>query len=96
MAKPQINKINPLDATKDNVVSMSYVGNLPYSNRIVIYDATTLAVLYDNTSTNINYSIEHTIPANTLTNGKKYVVSESSKDIIGLVIDYKKHIFGKL
>ncbi|MDD6402037.1 MAG: flagellar FlbD family protein [Lachnospiraceae bacterium] len=32
----------------------------------------------------------------TLTNGKKYVVSESSKDIIGLVIDYKKHIFGKL
>ena len=45
MAKPIINKINPLDATKDNVVSMSYVGNLPYSNRIVIYDATTLAVL---------------------------------------------------
>ena len=74
MAKPQINKINPLDATKDNVVSMSYVGNLPYSNRIVIYDATTLAVLYDDTSTNTNFAIEHTIPANTLTNGKKYAI----------------------
>ena len=69
MAKPIINKINPLDATKDNVITMSYVGNMPYSNRIVIYDATTLAVLYDDTSTNTNFAIAHTIPANTLTNG---------------------------
>ena len=83
MAKPQINKINPLDATKDNIISMSYVGNMPYSNRIVIYDATTLAVLYDNTSTNTNYSIEHTIPANTLTNGKKYAIQGQVFDING-------------
>ena len=83
MAKPIINKINPLDATKDNIISMSYVGNLPYSNRIVIYDATTLAVLYDNTSTNTNYSIEHIIPANTLTNGKKYAIQGQVFDING-------------
>ena len=85
MAKPQINKINPLDATKDNIISMSYVGNMPYSNRIVIYDATTLAVLYDNTSTNTNYSIEHIIPANTLTNGKKYAIQGQVFDINGNV-----------
>ena len=83
MAKPIINKINPLDATKDNVITMSYVGNLPYSNRIVIYDATTLAVLYDNTSTNTNFSIEHTIHANTLTNGKKYAIQGQIFDIDG-------------
>ena len=83
MAKPQINKINPLDATKDNVVSMSYVGNLPYSNRIVIYDATTLAVLYDDTSTNTNFAIEHIIPANTLANGKKYAIQGQVFDING-------------
>lgn len=85
MAKPQINKINPLDATNDNIISMSYVGNMPYSNRIVIYDATTLAVLYDNTSTNTNYSIEHIIPANTLTNGKKYAIQGQVFDINGNV-----------
>lgn len=83
MAKPVINKINPLDATKDNIISMSYVGNLPYSNRIVISDAMTLAVLYDDTSTNTNFAIEHTIPANTLTNGKKYAIQGQVFDLDG-------------
>lgn len=83
MAKPIVNRTKPLDATQDNVVSMSYVGNLPYSNRIIIYDATTLALIYDDTTTNTNYTIEHTIPANTLTNGKKYAIQGQVFDING-------------
>lgn len=83
MAKPIVNRPKPIDAAKDNVISMSYAGTLPYSNRIIIYDATSLAVVYDNTTTNTNYSIEHTIPANNLTNGKKYAVQGQVFDING-------------
>lgn len=32
----------------------------------------------------------------TLTNGKKYIVSESGKDIVNLVVDYKRTIFEKI
>lgn len=74
MSKPQINRITPFDGSYDFTVSMSYIGNLPYSNRIIIYNATTLSVVYDNTTANTNYAIEHTIPANTLVNGKKYAI----------------------
>lgn len=83
MAKPSIVRLTPHDSTKDFTISMTYSGTLPYSNRIVIYDATTLAVLYDDTTTNLNYSIEHTVPANTLTNGNKYAVQGQVFDIDG-------------
>ena len=72
MSKPIINSITPFDSGYDYKVSMSYVGNLPYSNRIIIYDATTLSVLFDDTTT--SFSLEHNIPANTLTNGRKYAI----------------------
>lgn len=74
MAKPSVIRITPQDGSKDFKISMTYSGTLPYSNRIILYDATTLSVLYDNTTTNLNYSIEQTVPANTLINGKKYAV----------------------
>lgn len=83
MAKPNIVRMKPVDSARDFVVSMTYSGTLPYSNRIIIYDATTLSVLYDNTTENLNYSIEQTVPANTLTNGKKYVVQGQVFDING-------------
>lgn len=83
MAKPNIVRLTPQDGTKDFTISMTYSGTLPYSNRIVLYDATTLAVLYDNTTTNLNYSIEQVVPANTLTNGKKYAVQGQVFDIDG-------------
>ncbi len=72
MPKPQINKIIPFDACYDAVISMSYIGNLPYGNRIIIYDATTLSIIYD--VTKYGLALEHTIPANTLINGKKYAI----------------------
>lgn len=74
MSKLLINKITPFDGFYDYVVTMSYIGNLPYKNRIIIYNATTLSVVYDDTTTNTNYAIEHTIPANTLVNGTKYAI----------------------
>ena len=40
MSKPNVKKIIPFDANYEYIVSMSYNGNLPYSNRIIIYDAT--------------------------------------------------------
>ena len=36
MSKPIINSIKPFDATKASKVSMTYIGNLPQSNRIII------------------------------------------------------------
>ena len=72
MVKPIINKIIPFDAQKDYTLSMSYIGNMPYSNRIIIYDARTLSSVFDHTVSGV--SLEHIIPANTLTNGKKYAV----------------------
>ena len=74
MSKPQINKIRPFDATQDFTISMSYVGNYPKTNRVIIYDAITLVEIYNSTTTVGKFEIEHTIPANTLINGKKYTV----------------------
>ena len=81
MSKPVINSIKPFDATKASKVSMTYIGNLPYSNRIIIYDATTLSVVFDDTQS--GFTLEHTIPANTLTNGKKYAIQGQVFDSVG-------------
>ena len=81
MSKPVINSIKPFDATKASKVSMTYIGNLPYNNRIIIYDATTLSVVFDDTQS--GFTLEHTIPANTLTNGKKYAIQGQVFDSVG-------------
>lgn len=70
--KPIINKITPFDASIGGLITMYYNGELPYKNRIVIYNADTLESVYDRTIT--NYNLEHAIPANTLKNGIKYAV----------------------
>lgn len=81
MSKPIVNSISPFDATKESKVSMTYIGNLPYSNRIIIYDATTLSVVFDDTKS--GFTLEHTIPANTLINGKKYAIQGQVFDSVG-------------
>lgn len=81
MSKPIVNSISPFDATKESKVSMTYIGNLPQSNRIVIYDATTLSIIFDDTQS--GFTLEHTIPANTLTNGKKYAIQGQVFDSVG-------------
>lgn len=81
MSKPIINVIKPFSATQDAIVSMSYIGNIPYSNRIIVYDALTLEVLFDDIS--VGFALNHTIPANTLTNGKKYAIQGQVFDSSG-------------
>ena len=72
MAKPILLKIKPFDAKYDYEVSMSYSGNLPYSNKITIYDAESLSVVF--TDTVSTHLLKHTILANTLINGTKYAI----------------------
>ena len=82
MAKPIINKITSVDALQDYVVTMTYNGNQPYSNRIIIYDGTTLGIVFDETVD--SFLLKHTIPANTLVNGKKYAIQVQFFDIDGI------------
>lgn len=85
IAKPIINKIIPFDAAQDYTLSMSYIGNMPYRNRVIIYDAKTLSIVYDHTTSGNHslLSLEHIIPANTLTNGRKYAVQGQVMDSSG-------------
>ena len=71
MAKPQIKNISPFDATKDYDLSIMWAGDMAYKNRLIIYDNDTLVTIYDKTIT--TFYLRHTIPANTLINGKKYL-----------------------
>lgn len=72
MTKPRINKIKPFDALYDQIISFSWGGNQAFGNRIIIYDRDTMNTVYDHTVKSFSYS--HTLPANTLENGKCYVV----------------------
>lgn len=81
MVKPIINKITPFDAGYDYTVSMTYSGNMSYKNRIIIYDAETLDVVFDETTT--TYALKHIIPASTLTNGMKYAIQAQCFDSSG-------------
>lgn len=79
MSKPYIQKINPFDADKDFEISLSWTGNRAHANRIIIYDNDSNAVLFDDLIT--SFALTHTIPAYTLTNGKKYVIQAQTYDV---------------
>ena len=70
MATVYVKSISAYDAANAQVVSFGYSGNQCIKNRIIIYNSSTAAVVYDNTVT--TYSLTHTIPAGTLTNGTSY------------------------
>lgn len=82
MAKPSINRITPFDARYDKIVSMTYFGDMAYSNRIIIYNAETMDQVFDDTV--VTFSLTHTIPANTLTNGVKYAIQGQTFDSEGI------------
>lgn len=82
MAKPIIKKITPFDAAKDYTVSFAWTGNRSYRNRIIIYRNENLDVIYDSTVT--SFKLEQIIPANTLVNGKKYIIKCQSFDHEGV------------
>ena len=80
--KPVINKITPFDASLGGIISMAYNGELPYRNRVIIYDAVTFESVYDRTVT--NYSMEHAVPAGALQNGKKYAAQGQVFNSLGV------------
>lgn len=79
MAKPRINKIKPFDAGFDQMISFSWSGNQSFGNRVIIYDSETMSAVFDNTVKSFSYY--HTIPADTLINGKCYIVQCQVYDV---------------
>ncbi len=79
MAKPQILRISPFDATKDYEITLSWSGNRANANRIIVYDNDTNNVVFDDTVS--SYALKHTIPAYTLQNNKKYTIQAQIYDI---------------
>lgn len=79
MAKPIINKIQPFDANRPYEISLSWNGNRAHANRILIYDNGTNNLVFDDTVS--SFALKHIIPANTLTNGKKYVIQAQTYDV---------------
>lgn len=77
MAKPIIKQMTPFDATVGTFVSFIWTGALARNNRMIIYDADTMRVIYDHTYNDAFYSLTHEIPARLdgLKNGKKYAVT---------------------
>lgn len=72
VAKPIIKNISAFDATKTATIGFVWSGTRAYSNRIIVYDNNTLEKIFDDTIT--SFKFEHTIPANTLVNGKRYII----------------------
>lgn len=79
MAKPHVQKITPFDANKPYEISLSWTGNRSHANRILIYDNETNNLVFDDMVS--TFALKHTIPAYTLTNGKKYVIQAQTYDV---------------
>ena len=79
MARPIIMKISPFDANKDYEITLSWIGNRAYANRIFIYNYETNNLVFDDTVS--SFSLTHIIPANTLQNNKKYVIQAQTYDV---------------
>lgn len=81
MAKPVVNYIFPFDAQEQKKITFTYTGDLPYQNRLIIYNADTLATVYDVTApSRVLYC---TLPANTCRNGVKYAAAIQCFDMNG-------------
>lgn len=82
MAKPIIASIKPFDATVETTISFNYSGNQPYKNRLIIRNADTLDIVWDDIQTTMR--MQHTIPANMLVNGIKYTAEIQCIDNAGV------------
>lgn len=81
LSTPTIEKINAFDASFDFDVKFYYFDAQAIKNRAVIIDNDTLDTIYDVTISALKSS--HTIPKNTLTNGKQYTIQIQVFDIDG-------------
>lgn len=81
VATPIMGEVNAFDASEAHVFTFSVPGTSVISgNTLVIENAQTLQVVYQQTSTDVN---SHTVPSNTLENGVYYQVSVSVYDETG-------------
>lgn len=90
MAVPYINNIAPFDATKQFTITFTFSGNQSYGSQIKIQDASTLTEVYNHVEgdgTN-PLPLQHTVPARTLSNGKRYYAWVRSRDINGSYSDW--------
>ena len=78
MARPIIQRITPFDANYDYEISISWTGNRAHANRIIIRDNESNEVVFNDLVS--TYALKHTIPAHTLTNGKKWVIEAQVYD----------------
>ena len=68
--KPVILSMTPWDSTVDYQLKFTYAGGMPVSNRLIIYDANSGALVYDKTETSSHFY--HTIVHGSLENGHQF------------------------
>lgn len=78
---PIIDVINTFDPNYQYSFSFSYSGNQAVSNRAIIIEQDLNKTIYDKTQDGLK--LNHTIPANTLSPGKKYTIQIQVFDIDG-------------
>lgn len=82
LTTPILYSIPAFDATKEQVFTFAVVGGSQIvANTLTIKDNATLTTIYSQTQT--SYRFEHTLPANTLTNGAYYQATLTTKDAQG-------------
>ena len=82
LTTPILYNVPAFDATKEQVFTFASVsGSQVVANTLTIKNNATLATVYSQTQT--TYRFEHTLPANTLTNGPYYQATLATKDAQG-------------
>lgn len=87
MAKPIIKTMAPFDQDTSYTLGFVWKGAMAYNNRLYIYDAETMNLVYDHIYPENYYRLTHEIPAGTLRNGKKYAAQVQVIDINGTTSD---------
>lgn len=82
LTTPTLTQQNAFDATQAHVFTFNvYSGSQITGSKLTIKNNATLETVYDGTET--SYAFEHTVPANTLTNGVYYQASIQTMDAQG-------------
>ena len=82
LTTPTLMQQNAFDATQAHVFTFNvYSGSQITGSKLTIKNNATLETAYDGTIT--SYAFEHTVPANTLTNGVYYQASIQTMDAQG-------------
>lgn len=93
MAKPIISSITPFDVADGTIIRFAYSGNQPYSNKIIIYKASTMEVVYQDTE--VTMQLRHSIPGGLaeLNNGVQYAIEVICYDNDGVASQTSNKVF---